>query len=84
MAGSEVTPELRRWIVEHTALGHTPGQLLTSMLASGWAAPAAGRVLEEVLCSPAVELPHLADLPPAVSPIRSNYQPSSTLLNPVL
>ena len=66
MAGSEVTPELRRWIVEHTALGHTPGQLLTSMLASGWAAPAAGRVLEEVLCSPAVERPHLADLPPAV------------------
>lgn len=66
MAVSDVTPELRRWIVEHTALGHTPGQLLTSMLASGWAAPAAGRVLEEVLCSQAVELPHLADLPPAV------------------
>jgi prolyl 4-hydroxylase len=66
MAGSDVTPELRSWIVEHTALGHTPGQLLTSMLASGWAAPAAGRVLEEVLCSPAVELPHLADLSPAV------------------
>ncbi len=66
MAGSDVTPELRRWIVEQTALGHTPGQLLTSMLASGWAAPAAGRVLEEVLCSQAVELPHLADLPPAV------------------
>jgi len=61
MAGSDVTPELRSWIVEHTALGHTPGQLLTSMLASGWAAPAAGRVLEEVLCSQAVELPHLAD-----------------------
>ena len=66
MAGSEVTPGLRRWIVEQTALGHTPGQLLTSMLASGWAAPAAGRVLEEVLCSPAVERPHLVDLPPAV------------------
>jgi len=66
MAGSEVTPELRRWIVEHTALGHTPGQLLSSMLASGWAAPAAGRALEEVLCSQAVELPHLAGLPPAV------------------
>ena len=66
MAVSDVTPELRRWIVEHAALGHTPGQLLTSMLASGWAAPAAGRVLEEVLCSQAVELPHLADLPAAV------------------
>ena len=66
MAGSEVTPGLRRWIVEQTALGHAPGQLLTSMLASGWAAPAAGRVLEEVLCSPAAELPHLADRPPAV------------------
>jgi prolyl 4-hydroxylase len=66
MAGSDVTPELRRWIVEHTALGHTPGQLLSSMLASGWAAPAAGRALEEVLCSQAVELPNRADLPAAV------------------
>ena len=66
MAGSEVTSGLRRWIVEQTALGHEPAQLLTSMLASGWAAPAAGRVLEEVLCSPAVERPHLADLPAAV------------------
>ena len=67
MAESDVTPELRRWVVEHTALGHTPGQLLSSMLASGWAAPAAGRALEEVLCSQAVELPHLAGLP-AVGP----------------
>jgi len=66
MAESDVTPDLRRWIVEQTALGHTPGQLLTSMLASGWAAPAAGRVLEEVLCSQAVELPHLAGLSAAV------------------
>ena len=41
MSNSQVTPDLRRWIAEQSAVGHTPEALLGSMLASGWSAPAA-------------------------------------------
>ena len=49
MSDARVTPDLRRWIAEQSALGHAPEALLSSMLASGWSAPSAERALSEVL-----------------------------------
>ena len=49
MSDSQVTPALRRWIAEQSALGHTPESLLASMRASGWAVRAAEQALDEVL-----------------------------------
>lgn len=44
-----VTPELRRWIIEQASAGFTPEVVLASMLASGWQEPVAVAALESTL-----------------------------------
>lgn len=44
-----ITVELRRWIEEQHRAGHGDGQILESMLASGWDRPVAQQALDEVL-----------------------------------
>jgi prolyl 4-hydroxylase len=45
----QVTPELRKWIVEQATAGHTPESVLKSMLKSGWQEDVAARALEDTL-----------------------------------
>ncbi|MGE0096885.1 MAG: 2OG-Fe(II) oxygenase [Hydrogenophaga sp.] len=49
MAQQNITPELRRWIVEQAAAGFTPDVVLASMVASGWSEPVAVKALETTL-----------------------------------
>lgn len=66
MSDARVTPDLRRWIAEQSALGHAPEALLSSMLASGWSAPSAERALSEVLLGLAIESKQATSLPAPV------------------
>ena len=66
MSDARVTPDLRRWIAEQSELGHAPEALLSSMLASGWSAPAAERALSEVLLGRVIEAQQAVGLPAAV------------------
>lgn len=62
MSEQQITPELRRWIVEQASAGHTPEAVLQAMLASGWVEAVAVKALEDTLSQ------HLSGqgIPPAV------------------
>jgi len=45
----QVTPELRRWIVEQAQAGHGAESVLKAMLASGWSEDVAVEAMEETL-----------------------------------
>lgn len=45
----EITPDLRRWIVEQATAGHSPESVLASMMKSGWREDVAAQALEETL-----------------------------------
>ena len=49
MSRQPVTVELRRWIVEQSAAGHTPESIVAAMQASGWQAGVARVALETTL-----------------------------------
>ncbi|WBY00852.1 2OG-Fe(II) oxygenase [Ramlibacter tataouinensis] len=62
----QVTPELRRWIVEQAQAGHSAESVLRSMLASGWQEEVAMQAMESTLRSH-LEAKAAADgLPPSV------------------
>ena len=87
MSNSQVTPDLRRWIAEQSAVGHTPEALLGSMLASGWSAPAAEQALDEVLRGRPLEVDQTTGLPvpvpvPDLSATAVGAQVIATMLNP--
>jgi prolyl 4-hydroxylase len=48
-AAQQVTPELRRWIVEQAVAGHSPDVVLKAMVASGWREDVAVDALEATL-----------------------------------
>lgn len=49
MTAQQATPELRRWIVEQAAAGHSPESVLKAMCDSGWDEDVAIATLEETL-----------------------------------
>ena len=48
-ARQQVTPELRKWIVEQAQAGHTAESVLKAMLASGWSEEVAVEAMESTL-----------------------------------
>jgi prolyl 4-hydroxylase len=48
-SGQQVTPELRKWIVEQMHAGHNNESVLRAMLASGWTEDVAAEALETTL-----------------------------------
>jgi len=63
----QITPDLRRWIVEQAQAGHSAESVLQSMLASGWQEEVAVEAMESTLRSH-LEAKAAADgLPPAVA-----------------
>ena len=51
MSAQQITPELRKWIVEQASAGHGPESVLRSMMASGWTEDVAIQAMEETLQS---------------------------------
>lgn len=49
MTGQQITPELRRWIIEQAEAGHGADTVLAAMMASGWEESVALSALEEVM-----------------------------------
>ena len=62
----QITPELRRWIVEQAQGGHTAESVLKSMLASGWAEDVAIEAMETTLRGHLEEQAVAQGLPAAV------------------
>jgi prolyl 4-hydroxylase len=62
----QVTPELRQWMVEQAAAGHSPESVLKAMLASGWSEDVAVQALEATLRGHLEGEAAQQGLPPAV------------------
>jgi prolyl 4-hydroxylase len=62
----QVTPELRKWIVEQAQAGHTAESVLKAMLASGWAEDVAIDAMESTLKGHLEEKAVAQGLPPGV------------------
>ena len=62
----QVTPELRRWIVEQAQAGHSAESVLKAMLASGWSEDVAVEAMESTLRTHLEDKAQLQGLPPAV------------------
>ena len=65
-AKQQVTPELRKWIVEQAQAGHGADSVLKAMLASGWSEDVAVEALESTLRGHLEETAQAQGLPPAV------------------
>jgi prolyl 4-hydroxylase len=63
----EITPQLRKWIVEQAEAGHGPQAVLDSMLASGWSEDVAIEAMETTLRDHLEHKAVLDGLPPAVT-----------------
>ncbi|MDB5915283.1 MAG: hypothetical protein JWP22_3958 [Ramlibacter sp.] len=62
----QVTPELRKWIVEQAQAGHGAESVLKAMVASGWAEDVAVDAMEETLRGHLEAEAQAKGLPPAV------------------
>lgn len=62
----QVTPELRKWIVEQAQAGHTAESVLKAMLASGWSEDVAVEAMESTLRGHLEDQAVSQGLPPAV------------------
>lgn len=62
----QVTPELRRWIVEQAQAGHSAESVLKAMIASGWSEDVAIDAMEETLRGHLETEAVAQGLPPAV------------------
>ena len=62
----QITPELRKWIVEQAQAGHSAEAVLKSMLASGWAEDVAVEAMESTLRGHLNEQAVQSGLAPAV------------------
>jgi len=62
----QVTPELRKWIVEQAQAGHSADSVLKAMLASGWSEDVATEAMESTLRGHLEEQAVEQGLPPAV------------------
>lgn len=65
-AQQQITPELRKWIVEQAQAGHSAESVLQSMLASGWQEEVAIEAMETTLRSHLEEKTAAGALPAAV------------------
>jgi prolyl 4-hydroxylase len=63
----QVTPELRKWIVEQAEAGHSAESVLKAMLASGWTEDVAVEAMESTLRSHVEQVAVAQGLPPAVA-----------------
>jgi prolyl 4-hydroxylase len=63
----QITPELRRWIVEQAEAGHGAEAVLKSMLASGWNEDVAVEAMESTLRDHLARQAKAPELPPAVT-----------------
>ncbi len=64
-ARQQITPELRRWIVEQAQAGHPAESVLRTMLASGWQEEVALDALETTLSGHLEQQARAQGLPPA-------------------
>lgn len=62
----QVTPELRKWIVEQAEAGHSAESVVKAMLASGWSEDVAVEAMESTLRAHLEGKAQLQGLPPAV------------------
>jgi prolyl 4-hydroxylase len=62
----QVTPELRKWIVEQAQAGHDAASVLKAMLASGWNVETAAEAMESTLRDHLEGQARADGLPPAV------------------
>jgi prolyl 4-hydroxylase len=74
VAVQNVTPELRRWIIEQAEAGCRPQDVIQAMISSGWQEPVAIKAMEQTLRE------HLASLPPD----ESDLPPPSIVPEPAL
>ena len=65
-AKQQVTPELRKWIVEQAEAGHAAESVLRAMIASGWSEEVAVDAMESTLRGHLEEHAQAQGLPPAV------------------
>ena len=63
-AAQQITPELRRWIVEQASAGQAPEVVLQAMRDSGWSIEVAEEALEDTLRGYLVEQARSHGLPP--------------------
>jgi len=62
----QITPELRKWIVDQAQAGHSAESVLKSMLASGWSEDVAVEAMESTLRGHLEEQAQQQGLPPAL------------------
>jgi prolyl 4-hydroxylase len=62
----QVTPELRKWIVDQAEAGHNAESVLKAMIASGWSEDVAIEAMENTLRGHLEEVAQTQGLPPAV------------------
>lgn len=62
----QVTPELRKWIVDQAEAGHSADSVLKAMLASGWSEDVAIEAMEKTLRGHLEDQAHEKGLPPGV------------------
>lgn len=62
----QVTPELRKWIVEQAEAGHSADSVVKAMLASGWSEEVAVEAMESTLRTHLESKAQMQGLPPAV------------------
>ena len=62
----QVTPELRKWIVEQAQAGHSADSVLKAMMASGWSEEVATDAMESTLRGHLEEEAQAKGLPPGV------------------
>jgi prolyl 4-hydroxylase len=65
-ARQQVTPELRKWIVDQASAGHGAESVLKAMIASGWSEDVAVEAMEATLRGHLEEVAVEQGLPPAV------------------
>jgi prolyl 4-hydroxylase len=67
MSRVEVSPDVRRWIIDQATAGHLPEVVLQAMIAAGWSKDVAIQALEDTMRDFLVgRLPAREQLPPAV------------------
>jgi len=77
----QITPDLRRWIVEQAQAGHSAESVLKTMLASGWAEDVAIEAMESTLRGHVEQQAVAQGLPPAVPVPDANLAESPLYLD---
>jgi prolyl 4-hydroxylase len=81
--GQSLTPELRQWLVDQTALGQQPEALLRAMVRAGWTQDLAVLALDEHLPGGLASQTLTAGLPTALLPAQTQTRAELGLGSPV-